>query len=333
MKKKIIIIGAGLSGLYLATLLQTQYDVIILEARSRIGGRIHSINGHDMGPSWIWSHQKNILKLINELKLQLLPQYNKGYAVYETIDKVELFNPPPSAPSARISGGIIKLIEKLHVNLQNTEIVLDTVVLEVTQDDLLKVKTNENTYEADFVISTLPPRLACGNIKYTPPLEDDVKNKMQKIQTWMGNSAKCVVEFKSAFWKSKGLSGFVFSNTGPLGEIHDACTQDKAALFGFVNSHANLENFEEDVKKQMIKIFAIETKDILNVYLVDWKREIFTSTADDSKPLSAHPSYGLDIKHFNSRMLFSSSEFSFVEGGYLEGAINSAENIYSLLKK
>ncbi len=333
MKKKIIIIGAGLSGLYLSSLLENQYGVIILEARDRIGGRIHSIAGHDMGPSWIWSHQKNILKLINELKLELLPQYTEGYAVYETKDKVELFNPPPSAPSARINGGIMKLIEKLHENLQNTTIVLDSVVLEVTEDDLLKVKTNENTYEADFVISTLPPRLACGNIKYTPPLPEDVKYKMQKTQTWMGNSAKCVVEFKSAFWKSKGLSGFVFSNSGPLGEIHDACIQDKAALFGFVNSHASLENFEEDVKKQMIRIFAIETKDILNVYLVDWKREVFSSTVDDSKPFSTHPSYGLDIKHFNSRMFFSSSEFSFQDGGYLEGAINSAENIYRLLKK
>ncbi len=333
MKKKIIIIGAGLSGLYLATLLEEYYDIIILEARNRIGGRVHSIEGHDMGPSWIWSHQKKILKLVNELKLQLLPQYNEGSAIYETIDKVELFTPPPSAPSARINGGIITLIEKLYKNLQNTKIVLDSVVLELTEGELLKVVTNENTYEADFVISTLPPRLACGNIKYNPPLPENTKNKMQKTQTWMGNSAKCVVEFKSAFWKSKGLSGFVFSNTGPLGEIHDACTQDKAALFGFLNSHANLENFEEDVKKQMIRIFSIETKDILNVYLVDWRREIFSSTVDDSKPLSTHPSYGLDIKHFNSKMMFSSSEFAFEEGGYLEGAINSAENIYNLLKK
>lgn len=331
-KKKIIIIGAGLSGLYLATLLEKEYDIIILEARSRVGGRVHSIAGHDMGPSWVWSHQKKILKLIHKLKLELLPQYNEGYAVYETKDKVELFNPPPSAPSARINGGIIRLVEKLYASLSETKIVLDAEVLELREDDLLQVETHKEVYKADFVIATLPPRLACGNIRYNPPLNKDMQNKMQKMQTWMGNSAKCVVEFKSSFWRAQGLSGFVFSNSGPLAEIHDACIEDKAALFGFISSHTPLEYFEEDVKKQMIRVFGIETEDILNIYLLDWKKEKFSSSADDAKPLSAHPPYGLDSQHFNSKMFFSSSECSFIEGGYLEGAINSAENIASLLK-
>ncbi len=326
-KKKIIIIGAGLSGLYLATLLQKQYDVLILEARSRIGGRIYSLGGHDMGPSWVWPHQKKILTLIHELKLQLLPQFNEGLAMYERRDKVELFNPPPSTPSARIEGGMVRLIEKLYASLSEAQIVLDAQVVELREDVLLQVKTHENIYEADFVIATLPPRLACKNMVYHPSLSDDVQNKMQKMQTWMGNSAKCVVEFKSAFWRAKGLSGFVFSNTGPLVEVHDACIEGKAALFGFVGSHTLFEYFEEDVKKQMIRIFGIETEDILNVYFVDWKKEKFTATADDAKPLSVHPSYGLDVKHFNSKMFFSSTECSFIEGGYLEGALHSAENI------
>ncbi len=59
-KNKITIIGAGVSGLYLAYLLEDKFDIIILEARKRIGGRIYSIEGNDMGPSWIWSHQKNV---------------------------------------------------------------------------------------------------------------------------------------------------------------------------------------------------------------------------------------------------------------------------------
>ena len=38
--KNIVIIGAGLSGIYAATLLQKDYNVTILEARNRIGGRL-----------------------------------------------------------------------------------------------------------------------------------------------------------------------------------------------------------------------------------------------------------------------------------------------------
>ena len=66
---------------------------------------------------------------------------------------------------------------------------------------------------------------------------------MQNIPTWMGYSAKCVVEFETAFWKEEGLSGFAFSHLGPLGEIHDACTEETAAIFGFLHSQAKMEQY------------------------------------------------------------------------------------------
>ena len=107
MAEKLLIVGGGLSGLYLASLLEDIYEVTLLEARDRLGGRIFSINGHDMGASWIWSHHKNMLALINDLNLELFPQYNTGHALYDTKEKIELFNPPPSAPSARVNGTLV----------------------------------------------------------------------------------------------------------------------------------------------------------------------------------------------------------------------------------
>lgn len=50
----VCIIGAGLSGLALASALRTKgRDVTVLEARDRPSGRVLSHNGHDLGPSWI----------------------------------------------------------------------------------------------------------------------------------------------------------------------------------------------------------------------------------------------------------------------------------------
>lgn len=64
MKKSVVIIGAGVSGLYAATLLEKAgVDYTILEARDRTGGRV--LSGEvltnepdgiyvDMGATWFW---------------------------------------------------------------------------------------------------------------------------------------------------------------------------------------------------------------------------------------------------------------------------------------
>ena len=64
IKQDLLIIGAGLSGLYAAYLLQDKYNITIIEARPRIGGRIVTIDSNDLGPSWVWMHHIHIIKLI-----------------------------------------------------------------------------------------------------------------------------------------------------------------------------------------------------------------------------------------------------------------------------
>lgn len=54
-----IIIGGGLSGVYAAALLvEKTKSLVVLEGRSRVGGRIFSPEHHgffaDLGPSWYW---------------------------------------------------------------------------------------------------------------------------------------------------------------------------------------------------------------------------------------------------------------------------------------
>lgn len=59
MNKKIVIIGAGVSGIAAATRLISNgfSHVTILEAENRIGGRIHTVpfgsNVVDMGAQWL----------------------------------------------------------------------------------------------------------------------------------------------------------------------------------------------------------------------------------------------------------------------------------------
>lgn len=323
-KKKLLIIGAGLSGLYSAVLLQERYDVTVVEARDRTGGRVMAMGGHDMGPSWVWGHQKNILHLIETLGLELFPQYVEGLALYDAPDGVQRFNPSSGAPSYRVKGGIVQIVAALEKRLTNAVHLNERVLSLRESDEKIVVKTEVNSYEADKVISTLPPRLAAESIAYFPALPSALHTQLQHIPTWMGYSAKCVIEYKEPFWREEGLSGFAVSHIGPLGEIHDACTADKAALFGFVHSHAKFEDLEEAVIKQLIRLYGRKAAHPSKVHLVDWKKERYTSTPLDAMPLREHPSYGFDATHFHGKLLFSGTESTSGEGGYLEGAIVSA---------
>lgn len=58
MHKQVIIIGGGLSGLTLAYLLEKKgFEPTIIEASSRLGGRIHTVEGKlgttlELGATW-----------------------------------------------------------------------------------------------------------------------------------------------------------------------------------------------------------------------------------------------------------------------------------------
>lgn len=332
-KKDLIIIGAGISGLYAAILLQDTYNITLLEARDRLGGRILTKEGHDLGPSWVWPHQSNILQLIRHYKLELFSQYTEGDALYDTPGSVQRFQSPPSAPSARVAGGLQTLIEALASALPSDMIHVNNVVTQIScSDKRVRVETDHTSFEADYVISTLAPRLACENIRYEPPLAAEVYQKMLQTPTWMGHTAKCVIEFQEAFWKKQGLSGFVFSHIGPLGEIHDASTKDKAALFGFLHPKASTHGIESQVKEQMKRLFADKSEQIIKIYCTDWKEERFSSTKHDHKGLSEHPSYGLNLSHCNEKLFFIGTETAYDNGGYLEGAVISALNIAKRLR-
>jgi monoamine oxidase len=85
----IIIIGAGISGIAAARSLKAKgYNVLILEARNRIGGRIWTDNSLgiplDLGASWIHGITNNPIKqLADQFALKTLPVNYEARQIFD----------------------------------------------------------------------------------------------------------------------------------------------------------------------------------------------------------------------------------------------------------
>lgn len=94
-KKRIVVVGAGIAGLAAARTLQNQgHEVVILEARNRIGGRIWTSTRWpeiplDLGATWIHGVNGNpITQLAQQIQAkQVITSYNKSIT-YNTNGKV-----------------------------------------------------------------------------------------------------------------------------------------------------------------------------------------------------------------------------------------------------
>ncbi|GAA5525748.1 putative flavin-containing monoamine oxidase AofH [Microbulbifer aestuariivivens] len=79
----VVVVGAGISGLYAARLLRPHYRITVLEARDRVAGRLCNhrfANGDtvDIGGQWVGPGQERMYRLIEELGFETWPLYDTG---------------------------------------------------------------------------------------------------------------------------------------------------------------------------------------------------------------------------------------------------------------
>jgi len=348
MKKKVAILGAGLSGLLTAYRLKSLgYEIQIFEARERLGGRIYTKHGAletpiEMGATWFGAKHINLLNLLKELEIGFYEQHTKGDAYFEpfSLAPPQKITVPEQLPSFRIANGSITLIEALSGIISKEEIVLKQKINKLDfSGDSIKLSEAESSWKADIVVSTLPPGLLFRSIDFQPAIDSEVKAIGLATHTWMQDSIKTALIYSEPFWRNSALSGTLFSNVGPFTELYDHSDQEvkKYALCGFVNgAYTVLSSSErkEKVLAQLEKIFGSQVHNHIDYLEYIWND---VNTKHQNTPdIFPHQNNGHPIFekfHFDNRFFVSGAETARTFPGYMDGAVQSAERVVRDIKR
>ena len=225
--KKVIIVGAGISGLVAGyDLTVAGYDVTILEARDRIGGRVLTIrspfsNEHyvEGGAARIKPSHDLTIAYANHFNLTLDPFYatNGDYVDFSNgsrtiIDNTTYLNTSYGSTLRKnylkIRGGSDQLTNAFANSSElSNKIYLNSAVTSIAQNsDNVIVNTGGNQFQADKVLCTVPLTVL-NKINFTPALSSNKQTAMNGGFRY-APATRIYIQFKNRFWENESLNGW-----------------------------------------------------------------------------------------------------------------------------
>ena len=365
------IVGGGLSGLALASLLCTQdIDCRLFEARERLGGRALTVkepprlvkDGRgltrdlprqtlDLGPTWFWpAENPHLVRLLGALGIATFDQYETGRLVFAPLAGVpprRVQSPGVYASAQRIVGGVGAVVDALAGRIGAARLALGHELVALAQradcvELTLAHRGSVVKVQARRVVLAMPPRLLNERVEFTPRLSPDFRAALAETPTWMASHAKALAPFSTASWRTNGDSGAALSPYpgAVLAEVFDACDANgQAALGGFValsprEREAHREDLARLVHDQLTELFGPLPEESPLPHIQDWATERFTAAALDLEQPALEPTGAPALTReplWCGRLFVGGAETAVAHPGHMEGALEVALRIAEVI--
>jgi monoamine oxidase len=246
----------------------------------------------------------------------------------------------PGAQSDRIVGGT-QLIPLTMAKQLGKSVVTGSPVRKITQlADRVQVDSDKLTAIGQRVIVAIPPPLA-GRLQYSPALPALRDQLTQRFP--MGSVMKVIALYDKPFWRDKGYTGQVVSDTGPVQATFDNTPPEgtPGALMGFVEAGICRKLNEvspEELKQKVLDNFAMyygdEAKNAIGFIEKRWDNDVWHRGCPVCVPgPGVLLDFGTAIRKPVGRIHWAGTETATYWNGYMDGAVRSGERASDEVKK